>query len=95
MSLQSRQRMTTLRWQVLRIGRGSPARKGEALGDLGPFDAAFAFECLHDMPRPVEVLAAIHGAVRPDGLVVIMDEAVADSSRPAIWWSRRCMDTAR
>ncbi len=69
--------------------------KGESLGDLGPFDAAFAFECLHDMPRPVEVLAAIHGAVRPDGLVVIMDEAVADSSRPAIWWSRRCMDTAR
>jgi hypothetical protein len=33
---------------------------------------------LHDMPRPVEVLAAIHDAVRPDGLVVIMDEAVAD-----------------
>jgi 2-polyprenyl-3-methyl-5-hydroxy-6-metoxy-1,4-benzoquinol methylase len=52
--------------------------KGEALGNLGPFDAAFAFECLHDMPRPVEVLAAIHDAVRPDGLVVIMDEAVAD-----------------
>ena len=52
--------------------------KGEALSDLGPFDAAFAFECLHDMPRPVEVLAAIHDAVAPDGLVVIMDEAVAD-----------------
>ena len=30
------------------------------------------------MPRPVEVLAAIHDAVRSDGLVVIMDEAVAD-----------------
>jgi hypothetical protein len=28
--------------------------------------------------RPVEVLAAIHDAVRPDGLLVIMDEAVAD-----------------
>lgn len=52
--------------------------KGEVLRDLGPFDAAFAFECVHDMPRPVEVLAAIHDAVRPDGLVVIMDEAVAD-----------------
>lgn len=78
MSLQSRQRMTTLRWQVLRIGRGSPARKGEALGDLGPFDAAFGFRVSSRHAAPVEVLAAIHGAVRPDGLVVIMDEAVAD-----------------
>jgi predicted O-methyltransferase YrrM len=50
----------------------------QTLTDRGPFDAAFAFECVHDMPRPVEVLAAIHDAVRPDGLVVIMDEAVAD-----------------
>jgi SAM-dependent methyltransferase len=48
------------------------------LAEFGPFDAGFAFECLHDMPRPVEVLAAIHDAVRSDGLVVIMDEAVAD-----------------
>ncbi|HYI56205.1 MAG TPA: methyltransferase domain-containing protein [Microlunatus sp.] len=52
--------------------------EGETLPDSEPYDAAFAFECLHDMPRPVEVLAAIRSAVRPDGLVVIMDEAVAD-----------------
>ena len=50
----------------------------EALPQLGSFDAAFAFECVHDMPRPVEVLTAIHKAIRRDGLVVIMDEAVAD-----------------
>ncbi len=43
-----------------------------------PYDAAFAFECLHDMPRPVEVLAAVRAAVRPGGPVVIMDEAVDD-----------------
>jgi SAM-dependent methyltransferase len=42
------------------------------------FDAAFAFECVHDMPRPVEVLEAIRRAVRPDGAVVVMDEAVQD-----------------
>jgi hypothetical protein len=48
------------------------------LAELGPFDAGFAFECLHDMPHPVEVLAAIHDAVRSDGRGVIMDEAVAD-----------------
>lgn len=51
---------------------------GAVLGDHGPFDAAFAFECLHDMPQPVEVLAAMRRAVRPGGAVVIMDEAVAD-----------------
>jgi predicted O-methyltransferase YrrM len=48
------------------------------LGERG-FDAAFAFECVHDMPRPVEVLAAVRAAVRPGGPVVVMDEAVDDS----------------
>ena len=52
---------------------------GETLPESEPYDAAFAFECLHDMPRPVEVLAAIRSAVRPGGVVVIMDEAVADT----------------
>jgi len=52
--------------------------RGQSLSEFGPFDAAFAFECVHDMPRPVDVLAAIHQAVRADGLFVIMDEAVAD-----------------
>lgn len=44
-----------------------------------PFDAAFAFECTHDLPRPVEVLSAIRQAVLPDGAVVVMDEAVAET----------------
>jgi SAM-dependent methyltransferase len=52
--------------------------EGEALLGSKAYDAAFAFECLHDMPRPVQVLSAIRAAVRPDGAVVIMDEAVAD-----------------
>jgi SAM-dependent methyltransferase len=49
--------------------------------DLGEshFDAAFAFECVHDMPRPVEVLAAMRRAVVADAPVVIMDEAVGES----------------
>lgn len=55
---------------------------GEALPESSVFDAAFIFEALHDMPRPVEVLAAIRRAVRPDGEVVIMDEAVAPSFSP-------------
>lgn len=52
----------------LRDDRGAAAR----------FSAAFAFECLHDMPQPVPVLAAMPAATEPDGQVVIMDEAVAD-----------------
>ncbi len=42
------------------------------------FDMVFAFECIHDMPRPVEVLAAARRALRPGGSVVVMDEAVGE-----------------
>ncbi|MGZ4498816.1 MAG: class I SAM-dependent methyltransferase [Nocardioidaceae bacterium] len=42
------------------------------------YDAAFAFECVHDMPQPVQVLDAVRRAVVPDGLVVVMDEAVGE-----------------
>lgn len=52
--------------------------EAETLTEHEPFDAAFAFECLHDMPRPVEVLTSIRRGIRPGGLVVVMDEAVAD-----------------
>ena len=48
------------------------------LAEPDRFDAAFLFECLHDMPQPVEVLAALRTAVRDDGAVVVMDEAVAE-----------------
>lgn len=48
------------------------------------YDAAFAFECIHDLPHPVDTLAAIRRAVTPGGPVVIMDEAVGDAfSAPA------------
>ena len=49
---------------------------GDSMTEAGPFDAAFAFECIHDMPQPVDVLAAMWSAVEADGLVVVMDEAV-------------------
>ncbi len=53
------------------------------LGDAGAlpsarFDLAFAFECLHDMPQPVEVLAAVRRSLRPGGFVIVMDEAVSE-----------------
>ncbi|WP_068157434.1 class I SAM-dependent methyltransferase [Rhodococcus phenolicus] len=42
------------------------------------FSAVFAFECIHDMPRPVEVLGAVRRSLTEGGVVVVMDEAVAD-----------------
>ena len=45
-------------------------------------DAVFIFEALHDMPFPVRVLASMHIMVKPDGVVVVMDEAVADAFDP-------------
>jgi SAM-dependent methyltransferase len=56
-------------------------------GDAGSlegegYDAAFAFECVHDMPRPVEVLSAVRRALAPGAPLVVMDEAVADAFAP-------------
>ena len=55
---------------------------GEGTPQEAVFDAAFVFEALHDMPFPVEVLTAIRRAVKRDGEVVIMDEAVAEAFAP-------------
>ena len=45
----------------------------------GPYDLVTAFECLHDMPYPVQALAAMRELASPDGAVLIADEAVADT----------------
>ena len=50
----------------------------DTLEQHGPFDAVFAFECIHDMSRPVDVLRAIRRSVRGDGIVIVMDEAVGE-----------------
>ena len=42
------------------------------------YDVAFAFECVHDMAQPVSVLSAIRAVLAPDGVLVVMDEAVAE-----------------
>jgi hypothetical protein len=42
------------------------------------FDVAFVFEAIHDMPKPVQVLAAMRQMVGEDGIAVIMDEAVGE-----------------
>jgi 2-polyprenyl-3-methyl-5-hydroxy-6-metoxy-1,4-benzoquinol methylase len=43
------------------------------------YDLVTAFECIHDMSDPVGVLAKMRQMVADNGLVVVMDEAVADA----------------
>ncbi|GAA2532992.1 methyltransferase domain-containing protein [Pilimelia columellifera] len=45
----------------------------------GAYDVVFAFECVHDMPQPVAVLAAAMRSLKPGGVMVVMDEAVAEA----------------
>jgi len=45
----------------------------------GGYDAAFVFEALHDMARPVEALAAIRALLADGGVVVVADEKVAET----------------
>ena len=48
-----------------------------ALRSHGPFDAVLLMEVLHDLARPVEVLAAAREALAADGVVLVADELVA------------------
>jgi SAM-dependent methyltransferase len=43
------------------------------------YDAVFAFECIHDLPDPVGVLAAMRRLAGDRGAVVVMDERVAET----------------
>lgn len=48
------------------------------LDESGLYDAVVGFEFVHDLARPVEVLAAMRRMAKPAAPVVIMDENVAD-----------------
>lgn len=43
----------------------------------GAYDIVTAFECVHDLPDPVAVLATMRRLAGSDGIVVVMDEKVA------------------
>lgn len=45
----------------------------------GAFDVVMAYECVHDMPDPVGVLAAMRVIARDDGCVLVMDERTAET----------------
>lgn len=52
---------------------------GSTIEGDGQYDVVTMFECVHDMAHPVEVLETARRLVKPDGLVVVMDEAVGDA----------------
>ncbi len=45
----------------------------------GRYDVVAAFECIHDLPQPVGVLAAMRRLAGADGYVLVMDERVAET----------------
>ncbi len=45
----------------------------------GRYDLVVAFECVHDMGRPVQALATMKRLLSEGGSVVIMDENVAEA----------------
>ena len=45
----------------------------------GTCDLVVAFECIHDMPQPVGVLATMRKLAGEDGTVIVMDENVAET----------------
>jgi SAM-dependent methyltransferase len=47
----------------------------------GQYDLATAFECVHDMGRPVEALGTMRRLVDEGGAVIVTDERVEDSSK--------------
>src|SRR5690606_18334863 len=48
-------------------------------GNGRPVDVAIILEALHDMARPVDVLRAVRESLADDGVLVVADEAVAES----------------
>jgi 2-polyprenyl-3-methyl-5-hydroxy-6-metoxy-1,4-benzoquinol methylase len=47
--------------------------------DTEPYHAVFAFECVHDLPDPVAVLAGMRRIAGDGGAVIVMDEKVAET----------------
>jgi 2-polyprenyl-3-methyl-5-hydroxy-6-metoxy-1,4-benzoquinol methylase len=50
-----------------------------ALASDGPVAFATAFECVHDMARPVEVLRAVRGALEETGAMLVVDERTRET----------------
>jgi 2-polyprenyl-3-methyl-5-hydroxy-6-metoxy-1,4-benzoquinol methylase len=47
--------------------------------DRGPYDLVLVLETLHDLPHPVQTLAAVRASLGSGGAALIVDERVADT----------------
>ena len=47
--------------------------------DRGPYDLVLVLETLHDLPHPVQTLAAVRAALASGGAALIVDERVAET----------------
>lgn len=54
-------------------------RDGASIGTEGPYDLAIVIESIHDLSKPVEVLAGIRQSLSPDGTLIVADEKVGES----------------
>jgi 2-polyprenyl-3-methyl-5-hydroxy-6-metoxy-1,4-benzoquinol methylase len=59
------------------VGARFEVADAAVLAELGPFDLVLLLEVLHDLARPVEVLAAARDALTDGGAILVADEAVA------------------
>lgn len=53
--------------------------RAEDLPADASFDLALTFDCLHDMTRPDDALAAVRGALRDDGTLLVKEIRCADT----------------
>ncbi len=54
------------------------ADAGAAVAGRQTYDLVVAFECIHDLSHPVDVLASMRALAGERGAVIVMDERVAD-----------------
>ena len=54
------------------------AAPGEGLPQQPRYDLVLTLDCLHDMPFPQQVMDAIRGSIKPDGVWVIKDIRCSD-----------------
>jgi len=47
--------------------------------DRGPYDLVLVLETLHDLPHPVQTLAAVRASLATGGAALVVDERVADT----------------
>lgn len=63
------------------VGERVRFHNADATGSVSaPLDLVTLFDVLHDAPDPEALLAAVHSALAPDGVVLVLESASADAA---------------